>query len=126
MKYLYVMIAFCFPIFGFSVEALPSYPEGRLSEDAQIALLVSASERTVQQLHELQASLAAFRKQEAACIESPDDAEKLYGLSKCALAVLQGIRAAHVEPYFRTAFIEELEAISKPAVRKTIPPIGTP
>lgn len=126
MKCFYALIVCCCPILGFSADVLPSYPEGRLSEDAQIALLVQASEQTVLQLKELQASLIAFRKQEVACIESPGDAEKLKGLSKCALVVLKGIRSAHVEPYFRSAFIEELEAISKSAARKTIPPIGTP
>ena len=104
----------------------PPCPEGRIPEDKQIALLIQASEQTVQQLKELQASLGAFRKQEAGCIAVPDDAEGLYILSKYALKVLKTIRATHVEPYFRPAFIEELEKISKAAANKSIPPIGTP
>jgi hypothetical protein len=99
-------------------------PEGRLSEDKQIAFLVQASEQTVQQLKEVQTALTAFRKQEASCIASPDDAEGLYTLSKCALRVLKGIRATHIESYFRPAFIEELEKISKTAASKSIPPVG--
>ena len=104
----------------------PPDPEGRLSEDKQIALLIQSSEQTIQQLKELQNALAAFRKQEACCIASPDDAERLYALSKYALKVVQGIRATHVEPYFRPAFVEELERISRTAANKSIPPIGTP
>ena len=104
----------------------PPNPEDRLSEDKQIAFLVQASEQTVQQLKEMQGAFAAFKKQEARCIASPDDAESLYGLSKCALKLLNGIRATHVEPYFRPAFIEELEKISKIAANKSLPPVGAP
>jgi hypothetical protein len=102
------------------------FPEGRLSEDKQIGFLIQASEQTLQQLKELQVALAGFRRQEANCIASPDDADGLYALSKCALNLLNCIRAAHVEPYFRPAFIEELEKISRTAANKAIPPIGTP
>jgi hypothetical protein len=115
----------CLPMFFFAAEEIPS-PEGRLSEDKQIALLIQASEQTLQQLKELQVALVAFRGQEANCIASPDDAESLYTLSKCALKLLKSIRATHVEPYFRPAFIEELEKISRPAANKSLPPIGTP
>ena len=104
----------------------PASPEGRLSEDKQIALLIQASEVTLQQLKELQTALVAFRKQEASCIASPDDADTLFSLSKCALKVLKCIRATHVEPYFRPAFIEELEKISRTAANKSLPPFGTP
>ena len=118
-------IALFLPMMAFAADDLP-VPEGRLSEDKQIALLIQATEQTVQQLKELQAALDAFKKQEAKCIDRPDDAEGLYGLSKQALKVLKTIRVTHVEPYFRPAFIEELEKISKAAANKSIPPIGTP
>ena len=113
------------PMLVLAAEEQPS-PEGRLSEDKQISFLIQASEQTVLQLKELQAALIAFRRQEAGCIASPDDAESLYGLSKCALKLLNCIRASHVEPYFRPAFIEELEKISRSAANKSLPPIGTP
>lgn len=113
------------PLLLLAEEGRPS-PDGRLSEDKQISFLIQASEQTVLQLKELQAALAAFRKQEANCIASPDDAESLYSLSKCALKLLNCIRASHVEPYFRPAFIEELEKISRSAANKSLPPIGTP
>ena len=125
MRKMLLMLTFCFPLLCFATEEQPS-PEGRLSEDKQIAFLIQASEQTLQQLKDLQAALAAFRRQEATCIASPDDAESLYALSKCALKVLQSIRSTHVEPYFRPAFLEELEKISRTAANKTIPPIGTP
>lgn len=118
-------ILLCLPMLFLAAEEQPS-PEGRLSEDKQIGFLLQASEQTLQQLKELQAALTAFRKQEANCIASPDDSESLYVLSKCALKLLNCIRATHVEPYFRPAFIEELEKISRPAANKSLPPIGTP
>lgn len=111
---------------AFIAAAEQPVPEGRLSEDKQIGFLIQASEQTLQQLKELQAALTAFRRQEASCIASPDDTEGLYALSKCGLKLLNCIRATHVEPYFRPAFIEELEKISRTAANKTIPPIGTP
>ena len=102
------------------------YPEGRLSEDRQIALLIQASEQTVQQLKEAQDALTAFRNQEAICVASPDNVEALYKLSECALKLLNGIRETHIEPYFRSAFIEELEKISMTAKNRAIPPICIP
>ncbi len=102
------------------------YPEGRLTEDQQIALLLKASETTCAHLRALQSHLTAFRAQEAVCIQSPDDGEALYKLSECALKLLSSIRDAHVESYFRSAFLEELERISKTARNRTIPPICTP
>jgi hypothetical protein len=108
-----------------STEADEDYPEGHLSEDKQIALLLHASERTCEQLKALQASLSTFRSQESACIQSPRNTEALYKLSECALKLLNSIHETHVESYFRTAFLEELERISKTAKNRAIPPICT-
>lgn len=102
------------------------YPEGQLTEDQQIALLLQASENTCARLKALQAHLTAFRAQEAVCIRSPSNAEALYKLSECALALLTAIHDTHVEPYFRSAFLEELGRISKTARNRAIPPICTP
>lgn len=102
------------------------YPEGALSEDKHIALLLEASEHTSAQLKAIQDNLAAFRRQEAHCIDSPNNTEALYKFSECALKLLNSIREVHVEPYFRTAFLEELEKISKTAKNRSIPPICTP
>ncbi len=128
MKRVILTIACC--LFPFSTtlllaEASPEeeYPEGHLTEDKQIALLLQASETTCSQLKALQANLAAFRSQEALCIQSPSNTESLYKLSECALKLLNSIHETHVEPYFRLAFLEELERISKTAKNRAIPPI---
>ena len=102
------------------------YPEGHLTEDKQIALLLQASEHTYGQLKALQANLATFRLQETSCIQSPSNTEALYKLSECALRLLNSIHETHVESYFRQAFLEELERISKTAKNRAIPPICTP
>jgi hypothetical protein len=102
------------------------YPEGVLSEDKQIALLLKASEHTVAQLKALQATLSTFRAQEGVCVQSPRDSEALYKLSELALKLLNGIHETHIESYFRPAFLEELEKISKPAKNRVIPPISAP
>ena len=97
--------------------------EGKLSEDAQIELLIKATQNTLDQLKSLQEKLGNFRKQEALCIQSGDNTEALYKLSKAALELLDKIHETCLEPYFRTAFLEELEIIAKAAKKHTIPPI---
>jgi hypothetical protein len=97
--------------------------EGKLSEEAQIELLIKATQNTLEQLKSLQEKLTGFRKQEAICIQSPDNAEALFKLSKSALDLLDKIHETCLEPYFRTAFLEELEIVSKAAQKHTIPPI---
>ena len=109
-----------------AVESVEEYPEAHLSEDQQVALLLQACEQTCAQLKALQANLAAFRAQESACIQSPNNAEGLYKLSVCALKLLTTIHETHVESYFRSAFLEELDRISKTAKNRAIPPICTP
>ena len=108
-----------------AAESEDAYPEGHLSEDKQIALLLQASQRTCEQLKTVQASLSAFRTQESVCIQSPRNTEALYKLSECALKLLNAIHETHVESYFRSAFLEELERISKTAKTRAIPPICT-
>lgn len=97
--------------------------EGKLSEDVQIELLIKAAQNSLEQLKSLQECLQAFRKQEALCIQSPENAETLYKLSKEAAKLLEKIHETCLEPYFRTTFLEELEVIAKPAQKHTIPPI---
>ena len=128
MKYCILSVVCC--VFSFApaiVLAADSpdegYPEGHLSEDTYIALLLQTSECTCAQLKALQANLAAFRIQETTCIQSPSNAEALYTLSECAFKLLTSIHETHVEPYFRSAFLEELERISKTAKNRAIPPI---
>ena len=131
MKHLALATAACALLF--SPLILPAaettedeYPEGMLSEDKQIALLIQATEHTTSQLKALQMNLSAFRTQEALCLQFPSNAEFLYKLSECALKLLTSIHATHVEPYFRLAFLEELEKISKIAKNRVIPPICIP
>jgi hypothetical protein len=128
MKRIILSAACC--VLSFAPALLPAadsaeeeYPEGRLSEDKQIALLLEASVHTCAQLKALQTHLATFRLQETACIQSPSNGEALYKLSECAFKLVTDIRETHVEPYFRSAFLEELERISKPAKNRAIPPI---
>ena len=97
--------------------------EGKLSEDAQIELLIKATQNTLEQLKNLQEKLRNFRKQESVCIQSGDSTEDLYKLSKVALELLDKIHETCLEPYFRTAFLEELEIIAKAAKKHTIPPV---
>jgi hypothetical protein len=120
--------AFCFVPTNLPATDSPEgeYPEGHLSEDKQIALLLQASEHTCEQLKSLQTWLTAFRAQEAVCVQSSSNAEALYKLSECALKLFNSIHETHVEPYFRPAFLEELERISKTAKNRAIPPICTP
>lgn len=97
--------------------------EGKLSEDAQIELLIQATKTTLEQLKALQEKLQQFRKQEAICIQQEENAEALFKLSKAALELLDKIHETCLEPYFRTAFLDELEIVSKAAQKHTIPPI---
>lgn len=97
-----------------------------VTEEAQLNLLITATKNSLESLQTLQKKLATFKQQEHRCIERPDDAEALYSLSECALALLSSIRENKVEPYFRSAFIEELETLKKPAQSKNLPPIVTP
>ena len=131
MKSIILAVLCCFSFF--SPAFLPAadsaeeeYPEGILSEDKQIALLLQATEQTCVQLKALQSSLASFRLQETACIQSPNNSEALYKLSECAFKLLSAIHDTHVESYFRQPFLEELERISKPAKNRAIPPICMP
>jgi len=99
----------------------PFFAEEVLTEEAQVSLLIEATKVSLERLQTLGNHLQAFRQQEKLCIDSPDDIEGLYQLSYCALDLLQSIKKANVEPYFRTAFLEELETVSKSAQHKTIP-----
>jgi len=92
-----------------------------LTEEAQIALLIDATKASLEELQQVQSYLLSFRKQEATCISCPDDIEGLYQLSCCGLNLLQAIQKANIEPYFRVAFLEELETISKTAKHKALP-----
>ena len=97
--------------------------EQPISEEAQINLLINATKTSLASLQELQTRFAAFKQQESRCIERPDDADALFSLSECALALLTSIRENKLEPYFRGAFIEELEKLKKTAQSKNLPPI---
>jgi hypothetical protein len=116
-----IFFAICLPI-GFSY-ASEGYSEGKLSEDAQIELLINATKSSLEELKSLQEKLRVFRRQEAICIQSPDDAEALYKFSKAALDLLDKIHATSLEPYFRASFLDELRALSRPAEKHAIPPI---
>ena len=125
-RYFVVFALLALPFVGYGAEEREEYPEDRLSEDQQISLLIHASERTTQQLNDVQQALAAFKDQEAFCIASPDNVEALYKLSERALKLFQAIRTAHIESYFRPAFLEEIDKVSTTAKNKAIPPICTP
>lgn len=117
----YILFIACFTAcFSFASE---DYAEGKLSEDAQIELLLKATQNSYEQLKTLQENLRAFRRQEALCIQSPDNAEALYKLSKAALNLLGKIRETCLEPYFRPSFLEELNILSKAAEKHSIPPV---
>ena len=105
------------------VQAGEEPSEGKLSEDAQIELLIQAAKTTLEQLKALQEKLQQFRRQEAICIQQEENAEALFKLSKAALELLDKIHETCLEPYFRTAFLDELEIVSKAAQKHTIPPI---
>jgi hypothetical protein len=100
--------------------------DNSLSEEAQINLLINATKASFASLQELQTRLAAFKQQEARCIARPDDTDALFSLSECALSLLTSIREIGVEPYFRPAFIEELEKLKKTAQSKNLPPLLKP
>jgi hypothetical protein len=92
-------------------------------EEKNISLLINATKTSLESLKELQTYLAAFREQEARCIEKANDTEALFSLSESALALVTRIHENKVEPYFRPAFLEELERLKKTAQSKNIPPI---
>jgi len=119
MKHLLLSFACAFSLCT-SVFAQDSHDE-LLTEESQISLLIDATKLSLEHLQQLQKHLHSFRRQEAKCIDSPNDTEGLYQLSACALQLLQSIQKANVEPYFRPAFLEELVAISKTAQHKTLP-----
>jgi hypothetical protein len=96
------------------------------TEEAQINLLINATKSSLESLQELQTRLSSFKQQESRCIERPDDTDALFSLSERALALLASIRENKVEPYFRQAFIEELEKLQKAAQSKNLPPILRP
>lgn len=98
-------------------------PEGVPSEEAQLVRLYEATQRSLEQIRKLQENLAAFRKQEAVTLQTPEDVDALYALSQAALRLSQSIRETRLEPYFRPAFIEELSRVSKMAESKAIPPV---
>jgi hypothetical protein len=98
-------------------------PEGKLTEEQQVAFLLEMNKKSTEQLENVQKSLKSFREQEERCIQSPDDAEGLYALSEKALRLVSAIRKAHIEPYFRPAFLDELIRLSKTAESKSIPPV---
>lgn len=122
MKKACVIIGLCLAVSQTVAEDLVS-PEGLPSEEEQLIRLGEATKRSLDHIKRLQENLMAFRKQEALSIQSPDDVEALYALSQCALRLINSIREARLEPYFRPAFVEELARLSKTAESKTIPPI---
>ena len=93
------------------------------TEEKNISLLIDTTRASLESLQKLQTYLSAFRKQEARCIERPDDADALYTLSECALSLATSIHENKVEPYFRPAFLAELETLQKTAQLKNLPPI---
>ena len=94
-----------------------------MTEEAQINLLINATKTSLESLQKLQKSLETFREQETRCLERSDDADALFALSECALALSTSIRENRVEAYFRPSFIEELEKLKKAAESKNLPPI---
>jgi len=119
MKYhifLVILLCLCLRL-GFSEEQYAGAAE------EQVALLVEVTQRSLEQLKEVQAHLLAFRQQEQLCIQSIDDIDELYRLSSCAWNLLRSIQTARLEPYFRVAFIQELTSLSATARKQTLPPV---
>jgi hypothetical protein len=107
----------------FAVDTPADSPDYEMTEEQQVSLLLNATRASVESLQRLQDALKAFRSQEAICIKADDNAEALYRLSESALKLWNNIHESRVEPYFRKAFLDELEQISRPARGKEIPPI---
>ena len=114
-----MIIRFCFLLLG-SVALF----SGEMSEEARVSLLIEATKRSLVCLEEVESSLEAYRNQERACIANTRDNEALFSLSECAARLLSAIQKAHVEPYFRQAFLDELAKISRVSEKKEIPPIA--
>ena len=100
-----------------------TYAEGKLSEEAEIELLINSTKNSLEQLEKVKKLLISFKKQEKICIDSPENGEALFTLSKAALQLRDSIHEASLEPYFRSSFLKELDSISKAAKNHTIPPI---
>jgi len=113
-----MIIRFCFLLLG-SVALWG----GEMSEEAKISLLIEATERSLVHLEEVKNALEAYRNQEKVCIANTRDNEALFSLSECAARLLFAIQKAHVEPYFRQAFLDELAKIGRVSEKKEIPPI---
>jgi len=118
-----MIVRFCFLLLGSVALFAGEFPE-EISEESQICRLIEATKRSLLRLEEVKSALEAYRNQEKVCIANTRDNEALFSLSECAARLLHSIQKAHIEPYFRQAFLDELAKIGRVSEKKEIPPIA--
>lgn len=91
------------------------------NEIARLNLLIEATQQSLEQQRRLRDMVVEYQKIQARYMESTDDNELLYQLIKKAYAILEAIKAQHLEAAFEPEFLSELSLLSKPALKSGIP-----
>lgn len=91
------------------------------NEIARLDLLIEATQQSLEQQRKLRDMIVDYQKVQSRYLDSPEDNELLYQLIKKAYAILEIIKAQHLEAAFEPEFLSELSLLSKPALKSGIP-----
>ncbi|MCE5318206.1 MAG: hypothetical protein LLG04_12705 [Parachlamydia sp.] len=91
------------------------------NEIARLNLLIESTQQSLEQQRRLRDMVVEYQKIQARYMESSEDNELLYQLIKKAYAILETIKAQHLEAAFEPEFLSELSMLSKPALKSGIP-----
>jgi len=91
------------------------------NEIARLNLLIEATQESLEQQRRLRDMVVEYQKIQARYMQSSEDNELLYQLIKKAYAILETIKAQHLEAAFEPEFLSELSILSKPALKSGIP-----
>ena len=91
------------------------------NEIARLDQLIEATQRSLEQQRKLREMIRQYQQIQTKYLNDSEDNELLYQLIKSAYAILENIKAQHLETAFEPEFLSELSVLSKPALKSGIP-----